>query len=310
MRPLVSGKVRDLYELDAQHLVFVTTDRVSAFDVVMAEGVPHKGRVLTAIAAFWFARTANVVPNHLVATDVDALVGLDGHQRELLRGRILIVRRTQPTPVEWVVRAYLAGSGLVEYERTGGLWGQPLPAGLQLASRLPAPLLTPTTKDDAKDLPLALDEARARVGSDVFERARVASLALFATGTDELSARGLILADTKFEFGRAPDGELLLIDEALTPDSSRLWPAETWQPGSTPPSYDKQILRDHLVQSGWNRKAPAPALPFAVLDQLGRRYLELAQLLCGSLPEGVPADALGSAPDRAARNGVDSPKTP
>jgi phosphoribosylaminoimidazole-succinocarboxamide synthase len=289
--PLGAGKVRDLYELDRDHLVFVTTDRVSAFDVVMAEGVPHKGRVLTHIAAFWFRRTADLVPNHLVSTRVEDLPGLDEEQRAKLRGRVLVVRRTVPTPVEWVVRAYLAGSGLAEYRRSGALWGQPLPPGLELASRLPEPLLTPTTKDEAKDVPLTLEQARAEVGDDVFDRCHAASLAIFRRATGILAAHGLLLADTKFEFGLLGDGELLLIDEALTPDSSRLWPADSWRPGVNPPSYDKQILRDHLEASGWPKKPPPPPLPRELLDRLGSRYLEFARLLTGEWPEGVPTSS-------------------
>ena len=295
LRPLAAGKVRDLYELDAEHLLFVTTDRVSAFDVVMAEGVPHKGRVLTAIAAHWFRRTADLVPNHLVSTDVGRIPGLSAEQRRQLLGRVLVVKRTQPTPVEWVVRAYLAGSGLAEYRRSGNLWGQTLPSGLELASALPRPLLTPTTKDDNKDLPLTLAEAEARVGPAVFARARDASFALFERARVDLGEHGLMLADTKFEFGLPASGELLLIDEALTPDSSRLWPAAEWRPGQNPPSYDKQILRDYLEQCGWNKKAPPPALPRDVLARLGQRYVELAERLLGHLPEGVHAPSSGPA---------------
>ncbi|MHC4893427.1 MAG: phosphoribosylaminoimidazolesuccinocarboxamide synthase [Planctomycetota bacterium] len=211
--PLVaSGKVRDLYTLDPEHLLFVTTDRVSAFDVVMDEGVPEKGRVLTAIAAWWFARTGDLVENHLVSTSVDDVPGLDSAERAALAGRIMIVRKSEPTTVEWVVRAYLAGSGWKEYRESGGLWGQALPAGLEHAARLPAPLLTPTTKDEAHDRPLSLEEARERVGEGLFEEARAKSLALFEHGTRTLEQHGLLLADTKFEFGLR-DGRLILIDE-------------------------------------------------------------------------------------------------
>ncbi len=281
LSPLAVGKVRDLYELDAERLVFVTTDRISAFDVVMAEGVPGKGRVLTRLAAWWFERTADVAANHLLSTDVGELVGLDARERAELEGRILIVRRARPTPVEWVVRGYLAGSGLAAYRRTGELWGQSLPGGLELASALPEPLLTPTTKEDSHDRPLTLEEAEALVGTDCFRRARERSLALFRRGGELYQQRGLILADTKFEFGIDPRGELLLIDELFTPDSSRLWPADEWRPGTNPASYDKQILRDYLESTGWNKEAPAPSLPQALVERLAARYRELEARVLG-----------------------------
>jgi phosphoribosylaminoimidazole-succinocarboxamide synthase len=284
-----SGKVRDLYDLDAERLLFVTTDRVSAFDVVMQEGIPHKGRVLTALAAHWFERTRDVVPNHLVTADVARVPGLDARWRERLRGRVLVVRKARPTSVEWVVRGYLAGSGWKAYQRTGGLWGHALPTGLQLASKLPQALLTPTTKDDAKDLPLTPDEARERVGAGLYAEAERLSLALFERGTRELARVGILLADTKLEFGRDASGELLLIDEALTPDSSRFWPADAWRPGENPPSYDKQILRDHLETLDWDKRPPPPRVDPAVLARVGERYLELCELVTGRAPEGVPA---------------------
>jgi phosphoribosylaminoimidazole-succinocarboxamide synthase len=285
---LGAGKVRDLYALDDQHLLFVTSDRISAFDVVFDEGVPHKGRVLTAIAAFWFARTAHLVPNHLVTTDVDAVRGLDTATRERLAGRVMVVRRAQPTPVEWVVRGYLAGSGWKEYQASGGLWGEALPRGLRLADRLPQPMLTPTTKEDAHDLPLTLAEARARVGAKVFTQAQAAALALFEEGTRVLDERGIILCDTKFEFGLDGRGDLVLIDEVLTPDSSRMWPRSTWAPGGNQPSYDKQILRDWLERQPWDKNPPAPAIDREVLARLSQRYVDLCTLLTGvSVLEGV-----------------------
>jgi phosphoribosylaminoimidazole-succinocarboxamide synthase len=242
---LNSGKVRDIYELDARHLVFVTTDRVSAFDVVMKDGVPHKGSVLTAISAWWFERTRDVIENHLVSTSVEDLPRLDAAWRERLRGRVMIVKKCKPTSVEWVVRGYIAGSGWKEYQKSRTVCGIPLPEGLQLSSRLPKPILTPTTKEETHDLPLTPKEARERVGAAIYDPAEKAALELFRRGTSELEAIGILLADTKFEFGTL-DGKLLLIDECLTPDSSRFWPAESWKPGSNPPSLDKQLLRDHL----------------------------------------------------------------
>ena len=277
---LGAGKVRDVYALDAERLLFVTSDRISAFDVIFDEGVPCKGRVLTAVAAHWFARTQDLVPNHLITTDVDAVPGLDPDTRARLAGRVMVVRRAVPTTVEWVVRGYLAGSGWKEYGATGGLWGQAVPAGLRLADPLPEPLLTPTTKDDEHDLPLGLDEARERVGADLFDRARDASFALFERGTRELATLGILLADTKFEFGTI-NGELLLIDEALTPDSSRMWPREAWEPGRNQASYDKQILRDWLEEQPWDKEPPAPAIDPSVLARLAQRYLDLCERLTG-----------------------------
>jgi phosphoribosylaminoimidazole-succinocarboxamide synthase len=285
---LSSGKVRDVYELDAKHLLFVTTDRVSAFDVVMREGVPFKGQVLTAISAFWFENTRDIVPNHLISTSVDELTGLDAAWRDKLRGRVMFVRRAQPTTVEWVVRGYVAGSGWKDYQKTQSICGVKLPAGLQLSSRLPRPILTPTTKDATHDLPLTHDEARARVGASVFAAAERAALALFERGTSELEKLGILLADTKFEFGEL-DGKLILIDEALTPDSSRFWPRESWQPGSNPPSYDKQILRDWLETLTWNKNPPPPPLDPDVVARLSRRYLEVCEKITGRSPAGVLA---------------------
>ena len=283
---LASGKVRDVYALDARHLLFVTTDRVSAFDVVMKEGIPHKGAVLTAISAWWFEHTRDVIANHLVSTSVDDVPGLDERWRELLRGRIMIVRRAKPTPVEWVVRGYLAGSGWKEYQRSRTVCGIPLPAGLENSSRLPQPILTPTTKEETHDRPLTPDEARALVGAETYDKAERAALALFRRGSEELEKIGILLADTKFEFGHL-DGKLILIDEALTPDSSRFWPAEGWRPGANPPSYDKQILRDHLETLDWPKTYPPPDLDPRVLARVGERYLEVCEKITGALPVGA-----------------------
>jgi len=284
---LHSGKVRDVYELDSRHLVFVTTDRVSAFDVVMKEGIPHKGAVLTAISAWWFERTRDVIQNHLVSTAVEDLPKLDQSWRDRLRGRVMVVKKCVPTSVEWVVRGYLAGSGWKEYQKSRTVCGIPLPDGLQLSSRLPAPILTPTTKEETHDLPLTPMEARQRVGPAIFDPAEKASLALFRRGTAELGRLGILLADTKFEFGIL-DGKLLLIDECLTPDSSRFWPADAWKPGTNPPSYDKQGLRDYLERLPWPKTYPPPALDPKVLERLGERYLEICEKITGSVPDGAP----------------------
>ncbi len=285
---IASGKVRDIYELDARHLLFVTTDRVSAFDVVMREGIPHKGRVLTAISAYWFEHTRDVIANHLVSTSVDELPGLDNRWKDRLRGRVMIVQRAKPTPVEWVVRGYLAGSGLKEYQAKRTVCGIPLPDGLKLASRLIKPILTPTTKEDTHDLPLTPAEARDKVGAATFDAAERAALALFARGTQVLEKIGILLADTKFEFGHL-DGKLILIDEALTPDSSRFWPKAGWIPGVNPPSYDKQILRDYLETLPWNKSYPPPELDPKILERVGERYLEICEKITGSAPVGVTA---------------------
>jgi phosphoribosylaminoimidazole-succinocarboxamide synthase len=285
---IASGKVRDIYRLDGERLLFVTTDRVSAFDVVMDEGVPYKGCVLTAIAAWWFENTRDVIDNHLLSTRVEDVPGLGAHEREALRGRIMIVEQARPTTVEWVVRGYIAGSGWKEYKHRGTVCGIALPAGLELSSRLPEPILTPTTKDEVHDLQLSPAQARERVGAEVFETLERASLALFARGTEVLAKLGILLADTKFEFGER-QGRLVLIDEALTPDSSRFWPADQWKPGTNPPSYDKQILRDHLEGLDWNKQYPPPAVDAAVFERIARRYLEICRKITGSIPEGVPA---------------------
>jgi len=281
-----SGKVRDIYTLDDDRLCFVTSDRVSAFDVIMPQGIPHKGRVLTTVAVHWFERTADIIGNHLLSTDVDELPGLSDDERDALRGRIMIVKRCEPTTVEWVVRGYITGSGWKEYQKQGTVCGIPLAEGLRFCEKLPAPLLTPTTKDDDHDRPLTPQQARERVGAEIFDPAEKASMALFARGTEELAKIGILLADTKFEFGLR-DGELLLIDEALTQDSSRFWPADQYEIGKNQPSYDKQILRDWLETLDWNKEAPGPDLPSDLVDRVSERYLDICTKITGRVPEGV-----------------------
>lgn len=277
---LHSGKVRDIYALDAERMLFVATDRVSAFDVVMREGVPDKGRVLSAVSAFWFEKTRDVLPNHLLSTRVEDVPGLDSAWRERLRGRVQIVRRAQPTPVEWVVRGYVAGSGWKDYQRNGAVSGVALPSGLQLASRLPAPILTPTTKEEAHDRPITHAEARALVGAETFAAAERAALALFRRGTEVLEPHGILLADTKFEFGLHQD-QLMLIDELFTPDSSRYWAAASYEPGRGQDSFDKQIIRDALEATGWNKRPPAPELPESVIEQARQRYFDIHRMITG-----------------------------
>lgn len=283
-----SGKVRDIYDVDGETLLFVTTDRVSAFDVVMPRGIPNKGRVLTAISGFWFEKTRDVVPNHLISTEVGDVPGLGAQERDALAGRIMLVRRAEPTTVEWVVRGFLAGSGWKEYQKTESVCGVALPPGLRFCGRLPQPILTPTTKEEAHDLPLTPTEARARVGPAIFEPAQRAALALFARASELLERKGILLADTKFEFGLL-NGRLLLIDEALTPDSSRFWPKDAWSPGANPPSYDKQILRDYLETLAWNKEPPGPPLPDAIVEKVAAKYLEVCELVTGRTPLGVVA---------------------
>jgi phosphoribosylaminoimidazole-succinocarboxamide synthase len=272
------GKVRDLYAL-GDDLLIVTTDRISAFDVVMREGIPGKGRVLTRLSAFWFDKLREIVPNHLLGTDVDAMRDVPAEHRETLRGRVMRCRRAQPLPVEWVVRGYLTGSGWSDYQAHGAVSGVSLPKGLKHAAQLEPPILTPSTKaETGHDQPLAFAEVEKLVGSAIAAQARDAALALYRSGRDHARARGIVIADTKFEFGLA-DGKLLLIDECLTPDSSRFWPASEVRPGGKPTSYDKQVLRDWLLSTGWNKTPPPPALPPEVVEKTARTYVEIEERL-------------------------------
>ncbi|MDR3672850.1 MAG: phosphoribosylaminoimidazolesuccinocarboxamide synthase [Holophaga sp.] len=272
------GKVRDVYDLGSQ-LLLVATDRISAFDCIMPEGIPDKGRILTQVANFWFGATRAILPNHLVATEVDDFPAALKPFKDELQGRSILVRRTKPLPVECVVRGYLAGSGLKEYQHSGTVCGIPLPAGLRNADQLPEPIFTPSSKaETGHDENMDFAATAALVGADLAGRMRDLSLALYRRGRELALERGILLADTKFEFGLLPDGQLILIDEVLTPDSSRYWLAESWKPGSNPPSLDKQFLRDYLeTLPGWNKQPPAPHLPEAVVQGIRNRYLDLAQ---------------------------------
>ena len=283
LQQIASGKVRDIYAIDSERLLFVTTDRISAFDVVMDAGVPHKGRVLTSIAQHWFGRTEDIVPNHFLGTDLSEIEGLDSEWRDRFEGRVMIVRRCEPDPIEWVVRGHIAGSGWKEYQQSGTVCGIPLPAGLELAQELAHPILTPTTKDEAHDRPLSPAEAADMVGLERYKEGEAFVMALFERGRTELAELGIRLADTKFELGTC-QGRTLLIDEALTPDSSRFWAEDLYRVGISPPSYDKQILRDHLETLDWNKEYPAPELDPAVLAQVGMSYLEICQLITGFSP--------------------------
>ena len=282
MRRLHAGKVRDIYEVDTGAMLIVTTDRLSAFDVVLPDPIPHKGRVLTQISAFWFARTAGIVPNHLTGRSVDALP-LEPDEQAMLEGRAVIVKRLQALPLEAVVRGYLIGSGWKDYQATGSICGIVLPRGMQLAQPLPEPLFTPATKaaPGAHDENISFEQASRDIGIKLATQVRDTSLALYRFASDHARARGLIIADTKFEFGLDAQGRLTLIDELLTPDSSRFWPADTWRVGVSPPSYDKQFVRDYLETLAWNKKAPGPALPAEIIAQTSDKYLEALARLTG-----------------------------
>jgi phosphoribosylaminoimidazole-succinocarboxamide synthase len=269
------GKVRDVYDL-GRHLLIVATDRISAFDCVMPEGIPDKGRILTAVAAYWFAATEDLVPNHFRGNP--GWPAQLAAYREALSGRAVVVEKTRPLPVECVVRGYLAGSGWKEYQADGSVCGIPLPVGLRLADRLPEPIFTPATKaEEGHDENIAFEQMVAIVGGPLAARLRDLSLALYQRGSELAARRGILLADTKFEFGLSDGGDLILIDEALTPDSSRYWLADSWAPGKNPPSLDKQFLRDYLDSlEGWDKQPPAPHLPAAIIEGIRARYLDLA----------------------------------
>ncbi len=288
--PLVrQGKVREVYQVDDQHLLLVASDRVSAFDVVMNETVPDKGAVLTQLSAFWFESLSHVTPSHYVTADAEAIIAhhaaLRPHRRALA-GRAMLVRRTEPIRFECVVRGYLAGSAWAEYRDSGTLAGEPLPEGLAESSRLDPPLFSPATKaESGHDENIAPGQMELELGSELFRQLRDTSLALFRAGSEVAARAGIILADTKFEFGTTPSGQVLLIDEVLTPDSSRFWPADQYRPGEAPPSFDKQPLRDYLarlrVDGLWNGQAPPPRLPPEVVEAMSRRYRDIYQRLTG-----------------------------
>ena len=272
------GKVREIYQLGTD-LLLVATDRISAFDVVMAEGIPGKGRVLTETTAFWLQLLADVCPNHMLSIDVDAWDDVPDNFRGLLRGRSMRCRRCQPLPVEWVVRGYLTGGGWKDYQQHGVVSGIQLPAGMQHASKFDKPILTPSTKaESGHDVPISFAEVVRMIGEPVATAARDAALALYQRGAEYAERRGIVIADTKFEFGLL-DGQLVLIDECLTPDSSRFWPAEEVAPGATPTSFDKQYLRNWLLSTGWDQTPPPPALPAEVVANTARTYAEIQRRL-------------------------------
>ncbi len=279
--PLLSrGKVRENYAVGDDLMLMVATDRISAFDVIMAEPIPGKGEILTRMARFWFGLLADVVPNHL--TDIDPETVVAPAEREQVRGRAMVVRRLKPLPIEAVVRGYLAGSGWKDYQQTGAVCGVALPAGLKQASQLPAPIFTPATKAELgeHDENIAFDRMQQIVGAELADRVREVSFALYRRAADYAAARGIIIADTKFEFGLDAAGTLTVMDEVLTPDSSRFWPADTWAEGTSPASFDKQFLRDWLeTVPGWNKQPPPPALPADVIASTAARYREALERL-------------------------------
>jgi len=288
--PLVRrGKVREVYEVDSTHLLLVACDRVSAFDVVMREPIPHKGAVLTQLSAFWFRRLREVIPSHYVTADageiVDQAPALTGMAAELA-GRAMLVRRTQPIAFECVVRGYLSGSAWAEYKASRTLAGEPMPDGLVESARLDTPIFSPATKaESGHDLNVPFSSVVAALGKERAERLRTESFAVYAAGRDTAAARGIIIADTKFEFGVTEEGELLLIDEVLTPDSSRFWPADRYRQGGPQPSFDKQPLRDYLAgeraAGRWNGEAPPPALPDEVVTATSLRYVDAFRRITG-----------------------------
>ena len=289
--PLVRrGKVREVYQVDADQLLLVASDRVSAFDVVMAEPIPRKGAVLTQLSAFWFNRLKDVIPSHFVSSDADEIIGripaLRDH-RSQITGRAMLCVRTTPAPFECVVRGYISGSAWAEYKDKGTLAAEPLPKGLVESDRLPQPIFSPATKaEEGHDINVTFSVVAEAMGESVAKRLRDAAFAVYQAGRDHAATRGIIIADTKFEFGFDPSGSLRLIDEVLTPDSSRFWPADRYQPGGPQPSFDKQPLRDYLAglkkAGNWNGEAPPPPLPPDVVNATSVRYLDAYKRITGN----------------------------
>jgi len=281
---IASGKVREIFDL-GDALLLAATDRLSAFDVILPDGIPGKGILLTQMSLWWFEKTSGIIRNHLLP-DQEGEFDRRGIAGRDLRLRSMVVRRLKPLPIECVVRGYLAGSGWTSYSRSGSICSIPLPPGLRQADQLPQPIFTPTTKapKGSHDEPLDDAAASAMVGAKTYERAKAASLALYRYGHDLALRAGIILADTKFEFGTSPSGGLILIDEVLTPDSSRFWPRESYEPGRSPPSYDKQFVRDHLLGVSWDQRPPAPRLPPEVMSKTREKYLAALRSLVGARP--------------------------
>jgi phosphoribosylaminoimidazole-succinocarboxamide synthase len=283
LKLLHRGKVRDLYEVDADHLLIVQTDRLSAFDVILPTPIPGKGKVLTAVSNFWFKKLGHVIPNHLSGIDPESVVKTEAEKAQVL-GRAFVTKKLKPLPIEAIVRGYLVGSGWKDYKKTGAVCGIQLPAGMQEAQKLPQPLFTPSTKAAVGDHDenISFEETKKLLGADMAEQVKNATLALYTQAAEYALTRGIIIADTKFEFGVDAAGKLYLIDEALTPDSSRFWPADQYKVGSNPPSFDKQFVRDWLESSGWNKQPPAPQVPADVLQKTADKYREAQRLLTGA----------------------------
>ena len=280
LKKIHQGKVRDIYDVDAEHLLIVATDRLSAFDVVLPDPIPFKGEVLSRISLFWFDKTRGIVPNHLSKLRIEDVVS-DAHEREQLRGRAMVVQKLQPLPIEAVVRGYLIGSGYKDYLRSGAICGIQLPPGLRMADQLPEPIFTPASKAPAGQHDENIDFAAivALVGKDHANEVRSAALGIYRFAAEHARARAIIIADTKFEFGVDKAGRLILIDEALSPDSSRFWPMASYKPGISPPSFDKQFVRDYLESLHWNKKPPAPKLPQDIIQRTSENYREALRLL-------------------------------
>ena len=281
LTPTHSGKVRDLYDL-GDELLIVSTDRISAFDVVLPNGIPDKGKVLTGLSKFWFDYTGSVADNHLITTEVEDYPDMLQSDAEILKGRSMLVRKADRVDVECVVRGYLAGSGWSSYRKTGEICGQKLPSGLRESDRLPELLFTPTTKAEQgeHDEPISIDEMRNQVGSELTDQLIDVSFALFKAASQHAESARIILCDTKFEFGQR-DGKLIVIDEVFTPDSSRFWPADLYEPGKPQQSFDKQFVRDYLSEIGWNKQPPAPELPENVISKTSEKYREAYRLIVG-----------------------------
>jgi phosphoribosylaminoimidazole-succinocarboxamide synthase len=283
LKLLRRGKVRDVYEVSADELLIVATDRISAFDCVIPTPIERKGEVLTALSKFWFGKLSHIVPNHLLTTNVEQMPAVVREQSVALAGRSMLVHRTEVFPVECVVRGYLVGSGWKDYVRTGEVCGHRLPAGLRESDELKQPIFTPSTKaETGHDENISEAEVASLLGEDLASQLREISLALYNGARDYARSKGIIIADTKFEFGRLSDGNVMLIDEVLTPDSSRFWPAETYEAGKSQPSFDKQFVRDYLETLAWDKKPPAPPLPPEVARATTQRYLEAYKLLVGT----------------------------
>ena len=275
LKKIHTGKVRDIYEIDANSMLIVTTDRLSAFDVVMSDPIPDKGRVLNSISNFWFERTRHIVPNHLTGRRLEEVIS-DPAELAMLADRAVIVKRLKTVPLEAVVRGYVIGSGWKDYQKSGAISGVQLPAGLKQAAKLPQTLFTPSTKAaiGEHDETISFAQAEQIVGADIAARVRDTAIKLYEFAAEHARQRGIIIADTKFEFAVNADGSLVLIDEALTPDSSRFWPADTWREGISPPSFDKQFVREYLETLDWNKQAPAPKLPAEVIAKTSANYKE------------------------------------